>query len=799
MRHADTCPQADEWEQFLLGLTAEPEASPFEEHLSTCPQCQGLVRSLPAKDSFVGALAASTYDVPTSQLVDLLTPQLKRIPRSATAGAASARTANDLTISFQEPATQASSGAAPAPFGYLGPYELRGLLGSGGMGMVYQAFDPQLQRPLAIKVVQTAQLAEPGAAARFVREARAAAAVEHDHIVAIFAVEMHAGIPCLLMPLLRGQTLAERLKAANGPLPLAEILRITRQTALGLSAAHERGLVHRDIKPANLWLEERTGRVKILDFGLAAIRDDAHSEQIEIAGTPGYLAPEQASGQPLDARTDLFSLGCVLYLMATGKPAFTGPTSLKALWTVLNDPPTALQALNPAAPAELAQLVARLLQKEPQHRPASAQEVVAALDAIAGQQHAAQSRRLLRRRLLTLCAACLATGLAVAAWSGLSTTPAAPPVAVKLSGEPADLQLILRRDGRDQMVDLTRQPVLNLTPGEYSVRLANNSAGREVYPAKLLVGPEPAQAFQLTLVGELARHSSHSQTVTAVAVHEQAGQITIYSAGLDRILSAWDGRQASEPKFRELPYAARCLALHPSGAELATAGGNKSPPTELIINRWRGDNLEELDFPLVDHTRLIKAAAYSPDGKQLATAAGDGVRLWNLASGVATPLPGAEEQPMLSLAFSADGGQLLGAGEGGLVQIWSVADRKLTKSFTVGERAFRAALFLPQGFAVAGDDGGIRIWSGAALEPRVLKGNPGELFALAASPDGRLLAAGGADKVIRVWSLTADQLLLELRGHTLPIQSLAMLRDGRSLASGSADGSVRWWRLPSAP
>ncbi len=271
----------------------------------------------------------------------------------------------------------------PDEIGRLGPYRVLKVLGAGGMGVVYLAEDPKLRRRVALKAILPSVAAGPTARERFLREARAAAAVEHDHIVAVHQVDEDRGVPYLVMPLLRGEPLEARLRREKR-LPLADVLRIARQTAEGLEAARRGGLVHRDIKPANLWLEEGTGRVKILDFGLARSHDDDRKRLTQLGaliGTPAYMAPEQAAGQG-DHRADLFSLGCVMYRMATGEPAFQEADMISTIAAVAADPVRPPREVNPALPPALSDLILRLLAKKPEERPASAQAVVEAIRAI---------------------------------------------------------------------------------------------------------------------------------------------------------------------------------------------------------------------------------------------------------------------------------------------------------------------------------------------------------------------------------------------------------------------------------
>jgi serine/threonine protein kinase len=276
----------------------------------------------------------------------------------------------------------------PNSLGRLGHYEVLEIIGRGGMGIVLQAFDEKLHRVVAIKVM-AAQLATNAAARkRFTREAQAQAAVSHDHVVGIHAVEETVrpsplggegpgvrGLPYLVMQFVSGMSLQERLDK-SGPLQLTEVVRIGMQTAAGLAAAHAQGLIHRDIKPANIHLENGVERVKITDFGLArAAADGSLTQSGVVAGTPYYMSPEQARGDAVDQRTDLFSLGSVLYAMCTGRTPFRANGSMAVLKRVCEETPTPIRETNPEVPEWLVAIIDKLQAKEPAQRYQSAAEV----------------------------------------------------------------------------------------------------------------------------------------------------------------------------------------------------------------------------------------------------------------------------------------------------------------------------------------------------------------------------------------------------------------------------------------
>ena len=259
--------------------------------------------------------------------------------------------------------------------GRLGRYRVLKRVGRGGMGVVFQARDPLLGRLVAIKVLTPHLCGDATARDRFLREARAAAAINHPNVVTIYEIDEIGGRLLLVMEFVDGVSLQERL-SAQVPFSLPEIVRIGAQAAMGLAAAHARGLVHRDVKPANILLARPADQVKITDFGLARTTDDAGvTLPGVILGTPAYMAPEQALGQAVDHRSDLFSLGSVLYALCTGRPPYSGSTTLAVIRLVADGAPLTLGAGAPSIPPWLADVVSRLHAANPADRFQSAAEV----------------------------------------------------------------------------------------------------------------------------------------------------------------------------------------------------------------------------------------------------------------------------------------------------------------------------------------------------------------------------------------------------------------------------------------
>jgi formylglycine-generating enzyme required for sulfatase activity len=390
------CPNTQQLQQLLLGRLGEEAAEGLEQHVGQCGHCSGLLPRLPAEDTLVEAMRAQAmltlHPADRKAIQDLL-PRLHQLrtatplPRGnptgpPTAAEPSAGNTTLALLDFLRPPR------TPDEIGRLGPYRILKLLGQGGMGVVFLADDPQLRRTVALKVLRPDAAGKPGARERFLREARAAAMLEDDHIVTIYQVGEDRGVPFLAMQLLKGMSLEDLLKKREDPgtpLPLDQILKFGRELAKGLAAAHEKGLIHRDIKPANIWLDATAGgRVKIVDFGLArpAARSTRLTHLGTILGTPAYMAPEQASSAKIDGRADLFSLGCVLYQLCTGRLPWKAGDAVDTLVAMAREEPIPVGKLNSALPPKLGRLVMQLLAKKPEDRPQSARAVVEAIEAV---------------------------------------------------------------------------------------------------------------------------------------------------------------------------------------------------------------------------------------------------------------------------------------------------------------------------------------------------------------------------------------------------------------------------------
>ncbi len=374
-----SCPSREELDGFFAKTIANPDRmTVLAEHISKCEKCQEEGKAI--GDSGNTTLLFTHHSQDETQ-VNLQANNSNQV-RAETTGTASNQTNSTALTEILKPV---NTSVFPAK---IGDFVIRGILGKGGMGLVLEGEDPILKRKVAIKILHPELGLVENNRLRFMQEARAAAAIEHENIITIYQVGEQDKTPFIAMQLLRGESLAERIK--RGPIPLNEIIRIGLEISRGLAAAHDHGLIHRDIKPDNVWLES-TGtdltwtRLKILDFGLARIvepTDNAITAAGIIMGTPYYMSPEQASGLPLNLSTDIFSLGVLLYQMVTGSYPFEGKTTLAVLIAVINTSPMPIANINQSIPPALISLVFQILKKQINLRPKDCHQIVAILQDI---------------------------------------------------------------------------------------------------------------------------------------------------------------------------------------------------------------------------------------------------------------------------------------------------------------------------------------------------------------------------------------------------------------------------------
>ena len=371
MKLSTECLEASQVDSLLQGNLTPEEYEAAQEHLELCETCRARVEATIGPEQWWSEVqnvmrSKASLHVAAS-LRDAEGRRVKEVdPDAASLGETRLR---ENVLDLLGPTDD------PNMLGRIGPYEIIALLGQGGMGAVFKGFDRSLNRFVAIKMLLPHLAASGAARKRFAREAQAVAAVVDDHVMAIHCVDEWQGVPYLVMTYSRGITLQKRL-SDNGPLAVREILRVGMQAAKGLAAAHAQGIVHRDIKPANIFLDQTVERVQLMDFGLARAVDDASLTRTGVlAGTPQYMSPEQARAEAVDHRSDLFSLGSVMYAMCTGHAPFRAESSYSVLRLITDRAPRPIREINPDVPEWLCMIIAKLMAKQTCDRYESAEQV----------------------------------------------------------------------------------------------------------------------------------------------------------------------------------------------------------------------------------------------------------------------------------------------------------------------------------------------------------------------------------------------------------------------------------------
>jgi hypothetical protein len=725
-------------DRLRLLLDADPPADAQTEllaHMDECAACQGTLEKLAGADPTLLTAAgawrhSSTGDAPRLRHV------LDEIAGN-TGVTLDYRPYNQLE--WVRPLLRPTD--APGVLGRLDDYEVTELIGQGGMGVVLKAYDPGLKRWVAIKVLGLHLANDAVARQRFAREAQAAASVHHPHVITIHAVSEANGLPFLVMEYVGGGSLQDYV-TSHGPLDWRTVARLGAEMASGLAAAHARGQVHRDVKPSNILLQTdgaapAPGTVKISDFGLARAADDARLTHSGIvAGTPMYMAPEQARGEAVDARADLFSLGSVLYVLCTGREPFCGNGPLAVLRQVCEATPTPVRELSPDVPGWLPAVIERLHAKRPADRFASAGEVAELLRynlEHPGRPRPVPSPRALGRRFRTrylvlgaaiLAGLLLAGGLTLsysrfgAHWPGAAQADRVPQLAT-LQGH--------------------TRPVWSVAFAPDGKTLATGSDDTSV------------RLWDVATAKETGKLSGHDSAVFAVAF--TPSQKILVTGGGDGTVRLWDvaTRQELTP-LTQHSGTVRRAPISPDGTTVAVA--NSTQGVEL----WDLER-RELKRTLVGHHGSIMAIAFAPDGRTLATGGtSGGIRLWDTVSGAELASFQGDPLSIRAFAFSPDSQTLASAGSGDRdVKLWNVSTHDQVGSLPEQENGALTLAISPDGkvLAAGSRDGSVRFWDlSSARALATVHAHQGSVLSLAFSPAGSALATGGEDRLVKLWNLT---------------------------------------------
>jgi hypothetical protein len=821
------CPPVVRWESLLGNAVTADEQEDLQTHLDSCTECQRALESCAADEASWAVVPGWLRSRSDSHLLSAI-EKLKQTP-----GAASDST--DASLDFLEPSDQ------PGVLGRLDSYSVIEEIGRGGMGIVLKALDPSLHRVVAIKVLAP-QLAVSGSARkRFTREARLAAAVSHEHVVTIHAVEDSKPLPYSVMQYVAGQSLQQKLDK-NGPLPVEDIVRIGLQAAHGLAAAHAQGLVHRDIKPANILLENGVERVRLSDFGLArTIEDVGVTHSGVIIGTPQYMAPEQARGQPLDERADLFSLGSVLYAMCTGRAPFRGNVALDVLRKVGDETPLPIRRQNAEIPAWLEGIVAKLMAKDPNDRFRSATEVAellerclahvqnpaaTALPAIPGHsERLATLRRIGPKRRVALALSLLAAILVATEATGYTRIIEALGTFLRFSTpegtlvvEIDDPAIKVTLDDKDLVIQGAGVQEIRLKPGSYTLRATKDGQSKSQIVSVSRGGRETVKvAFEADAKPPFAWMTGEPR-VTKVGIYfawalAQDTRIALFfpSGQNGDAVAVWDvhaGKLQSRLALPEAPPKITisgqcCLAVSSDGQIAALAIGDKSVLWGTGSPAFGNVKPIRLKASTV-HEGGIAAIALDGESRHVATAGKtDGViRIWSIGGAYEVrKLEGFKSPDHSVLALSKDGSKLL-ASDGHVMRVWNFVTldkdeyRSLDGEFVIG------AQFLADGRVIAKCGSKFLIWpADFSQPPREVGSFPGRQPAFAITPDGRgLISVDENHGKSRIWltdvTTGRDVKHLAVDGS---VYRLSVGPGGRSLCAIVADkngmASIYLWEM----
>jgi serine/threonine protein kinase len=650
-------------------------------------------------------------------------------------------------------------------------YHLLELIGTGAMGAVYRAHQLTLEREVAIKVLPAHLSQQPDYVARFNREAKIVAALEHPHIVPLHDFGTYDGIIYVAMRLIRGGTLADRINErarTRGALPsLGEVAAMLRDLANALDYAHSRQIVHRDIKPSNIMFDEQ-GSAYLVDFGIARLIDanSAITMNNMTFGTPHYMPPEQWRDENLTPETDQYALAVVIFSLIAGKPPFDAPTPHALMYKHFNDTPPDLTDLRADLPPALTAVLRRALSKRPDERFETVELFARAFDkAIVGAEGKTNGFFTFR----------LPEKLNTPPLNLPPVPPAAPPPVATLKNTP--IPPPPPAPNRPAAATMPNLPAVPPPPAPQPLTQPYYTTGGQRPPTPRRRGGVPPLMIGIGIGLALL-------AVVFIAVIGVIGvQLGWFERGVPPTQHPAIGSPATIVNNTPAAEPTSALVLQPVAPRGTPIAADSARSIAQIGTLPHG-------------AETVRAVAYSPDGLLLATGAADGIiRLWQGTAERGSMSSGAGVT--YALAFSPDGSQLISGHDDGSVRLWDVASRQEIAQYGGHTAAVRGVAFSPDGLraASASEDFTVRVWTLAAGSSTVLEGHTNRAQGVAFSPDGSLLASAADDGSVRVWDPDNGIEVLLLGDQTTELRAVAFSPDGSLLAAPAVDGTIRLWAL----
>jgi serine/threonine protein kinase/WD40 repeat protein len=669
------------------------------------------------------------------------------------------------------------AGEGLAPGSGVAGYVVLERIGRGGMAVVYRARDDRLGRVVALKVLAPVLAEDEGFRQRFIRESRAAAAVDDPHIIPVHEAGEAGGVLFIAMRFVAGGDVRSMLRR-SGPMPTMRTAAIISPVAAALDAAHAAGLIHRDVKPANMLLDARPGRpdhVYLSDFGLAkgALSSVGLTGTGLFLGTPDYISPEQVAGRPVDGRADQYSLACAAYEMLAGEPPFVRDHGMAVVYAHASETPPALSSRCPDLPAEADAALARALAKDPDDRYGDCHEFAETLRAALGLPP--YDPELASGERASPAQARSRPGTEAA--HAVSPGGSAPPVAAEITGQPGTPEA--PQAGAPSFATTVHSATIS-TPRQEQQPAMQATARRDYRDRSTGTRrTHPPRRRATVILASAIIGVAATAAILATTLRPAGSTVASHSPN-----PAITGRLPSLATTAPSPS----LATRPAGSPTAALQVGNSPIT-------LGD----------PHSRTVASVAFSPDGKIIAAGDWNGnTYLWNVSghSLIAT-LPGTSANPVFSVAFSPEGKTIaVGAGS---TNLWDVSSRSLIATLTDPSGSGDESIaFSPDGKTLAvGDANGVTyLWdaSSQSLIAPLYDSSDRGVFSVAFSPDGQTIAVGEGNGGIDLWDLSSRSQIATLTDQPSAVHgvvvSVAFSPDGKTIAASEENGNTYLWDVP---